>query len=60
MALFYNNGQSCCAVERIYVHERIYDLYLEEFFRTVSGNQRSKKIVHNTFNFMNYYSDARL
>jgi acyl-CoA reductase-like NAD-dependent aldehyde dehydrogenase len=21
---FYNNGQSCCAVERIYVHEKIY------------------------------------
>ncbi len=21
----YNNGQSCCAVERIYVHEKIYD-----------------------------------
>ena len=24
---FYNNGQSCCAVERIYVHEKIYDEY---------------------------------
>ena len=22
---FYNNGQSCCAVERIYVHEKVYD-----------------------------------
>ncbi|HCW06330.1 MAG TPA: aldehyde dehydrogenase, partial [Cytophagales bacterium] len=22
---FYNNGQRCCAVERIYVHEKIYD-----------------------------------
>jgi acyl-CoA reductase-like NAD-dependent aldehyde dehydrogenase len=28
---FYNNGQSCCAVERIYVHENIYDRYVEEF-----------------------------
>lgn len=28
---FYNNGQSCCAVERIYVHEKIYDRYVEEF-----------------------------
>ena len=26
---FYNNGQSCCAVERIYVHEKIYDAYVE-------------------------------
>lgn len=33
---FYNNGQSCCAVERIYVHERIYDRYLDEFVREVS------------------------
>jgi acyl-CoA reductase-like NAD-dependent aldehyde dehydrogenase len=28
---FYNAGQSCCAVERIYVHERIYDTYVSEF-----------------------------
>jgi acyl-CoA reductase-like NAD-dependent aldehyde dehydrogenase len=28
---FYNNGQSCCAVERIYVHEKIYDKYIDEF-----------------------------
>lgn len=28
---FYNTGQSCCAVERIYVHEKIYDEYLAAF-----------------------------
>ena len=28
---FYNNGQSCCAVERIYVHEKIYDKYVDAF-----------------------------
>jgi acyl-CoA reductase-like NAD-dependent aldehyde dehydrogenase len=28
---FYNNGQSCCAVERIYVHEKVYDEYVKEF-----------------------------
>ncbi len=28
---FYNTGQSCCAVERIYVHEKIYDDYLAAF-----------------------------
>jgi len=27
----YNNGQSCCAVERIYVHENIYDDFVEFF-----------------------------
>ncbi len=28
---FYNNGQSCCAVERVYVHEKIYDQFIECF-----------------------------
>ncbi|MET3876729.1 aldehyde dehydrogenase family protein [Chitinophaga sp. OAE865] len=34
---FYNNGQSCCAVERIYVHEKIYDQYVEEFVKAVKS-----------------------
>lgn len=34
---FYNNGQSCCAVERIYVHEKVYDQYVEEFVKEVNG-----------------------
>lgn len=29
----YNAGQSCCAVERIYVHERIYDSFVESFVK---------------------------
>jgi acyl-CoA reductase-like NAD-dependent aldehyde dehydrogenase/gamma-glutamyl-gamma-aminobutyrate hydrolase PuuD len=32
---FYNNGQSCCAVERIYVHQKVYDQYLAEFTEEV-------------------------
>jgi acyl-CoA reductase-like NAD-dependent aldehyde dehydrogenase len=32
---FYNTGQSCCAVERIYVHEHIYEPFLEKFMDTV-------------------------
>ncbi|MFL5808751.1 MAG: aldehyde dehydrogenase family protein [Flavisolibacter sp.] len=32
---FYNNGQSCCAVERIYVHEKVYEKYLDEFTNEV-------------------------
>ncbi len=28
---FYNNGQSCCAVERVYVHEEIYDSFIQNF-----------------------------
>ncbi len=34
---FYNNGQSCCSVERIYVHESIYDEYIKEFVKEVSS-----------------------
>ncbi len=32
---FYNNGQSCCAVERIYVHERIYEAFVDAFIGEV-------------------------
>jgi acyl-CoA reductase-like NAD-dependent aldehyde dehydrogenase len=34
---FYNNGQSCCSVERIYVHESVYDRYLKEFVKEVGS-----------------------
>ncbi|HEX4384108.1 MAG TPA: aldehyde dehydrogenase family protein, partial [Myxococcales bacterium] len=26
---FYNAGQSCCGIERIYVHEKVYDRFVE-------------------------------
>ena len=32
---FYNNGQSCCSVERIYVHQRIYKDFVDAFVREV-------------------------
>ncbi|MCX6198024.1 MAG: aldehyde dehydrogenase family protein [Bacteroidetes bacterium] len=34
---FYNNGQSCCSVERIYVHEKVYDAYVDEFVKEVQS-----------------------
>lgn len=34
---FYNNGQSCCAVERIYVHEKVYDEYVSAFVKEVES-----------------------
>ncbi|EKU99050.1 NAD-dependent aldehyde dehydrogenase [Leptolyngbya sp. PCC 7375] len=34
---FYNNGQSCCALERIYVHTDIYEPFVETFVQTVQG-----------------------
>ncbi len=33
----YNNGQSCCAVERIYVHENVYDAFVSAY--TAQCNQ---------------------
>ncbi|MGC4035597.1 MAG: aldehyde dehydrogenase family protein [Chitinophagaceae bacterium] len=29
----YNNGQSCCAVERIYVHEKIFDQFVQSYVK---------------------------
>jgi len=34
---FYNNGQSCCSVERIYVHEKNYENYLNNFVTEVKS-----------------------
>jgi len=33
----YNAGQSCCSVERIYVHERIYERFVDAFTAIVKG-----------------------
>jgi acyl-CoA reductase-like NAD-dependent aldehyde dehydrogenase len=34
---FYNTGQSCCSVERIYVHEKIFNPFVESFMEQVRG-----------------------
>jgi acyl-CoA reductase-like NAD-dependent aldehyde dehydrogenase len=34
---YFNSGQSCCAVERIYVHEAVYDTFVEGAVATVSA-----------------------
>lgn len=33
----YNTGQSCCSVERIYVHERVHDAFVRHFVAAVQG-----------------------
>ena len=42
----YNSGQSCCAVERIYVHEKVFDAfvqsYVEQCSKLVVGNPLEK------------------
>jgi acyl-CoA reductase-like NAD-dependent aldehyde dehydrogenase len=34
---FYNNGQSCCAVERIYVHAAVHERFVTAFVEAVRG-----------------------
>ncbi len=33
----YNTGQSCCSVERIYVHAKIHDAFVDAFVKEVRG-----------------------
>src|SRR5215211_3038990 len=34
---FFNSGQSCCAIERIYVHADVYDEFLDGFVEATRG-----------------------
>lgn len=34
---FFNSGQSCCGIERIYVHEAVYDAFVEKAVSLVEG-----------------------
>jgi acyl-CoA reductase-like NAD-dependent aldehyde dehydrogenase len=34
--VFYNNGQSCCSVERVYVHADVYDNFMKAFISEVT------------------------
>ena len=34
---YFNSGQSCCAVERIYVHEAVYDKFVEGAVATIEA-----------------------
>lgn len=46
---FYNNGQSCCAVERIYVQEAIYDDFISAFIDEVKGYKMGDPLNKDTF-----------
>jgi acyl-CoA reductase-like NAD-dependent aldehyde dehydrogenase len=61
---FYNNGQSCCSVERIYVHQGVYDDFVEHFLTAVSnlkvGNPMEKGVTQGAisrFDHLNYLLD---
>lgn len=32
---YFNSGQSCCGIERIYVHQDVYDQFVDDFVSTV-------------------------
>ncbi len=34
---YFNSGQSCCGIERVYVHEAVYDQFVEGFVDLVRG-----------------------
>ena len=46
---FYNNGQSCCSVERIYVHEKCYEAYVAAFVAEVKSYSIGKPISENVY-----------
>ena len=47
--VFYNNGQSCCSVERIYVHENVYDAYVAAFIKEVSSFKIGSPFEENVY-----------
>jgi acyl-CoA reductase-like NAD-dependent aldehyde dehydrogenase len=45
----YNTGQSCCSVERIYVHEKIHDAFVAAFVETVKGFKTGDPMNGDTY-----------
>ena len=45
----YNAGQSCCSVERIYVHESLHDAFVERFVATVKGFKVGDPMAADTY-----------
>lgn len=44
----YNNGQSCCAVERIYVHENVYDKFITSYIEQAEKMKIGDPMDKNT------------
>ena len=45
----YNTGQSCCSVERIYVHESVHDAFVEAFVAEVKGFKLGDPMDETTY-----------
>ena len=46
---FYNAGQSCCAVERLYVHASIYDRFVEHFVKFTQALKSGDPLAEGTY-----------
>jgi acyl-CoA reductase-like NAD-dependent aldehyde dehydrogenase len=46
---FYNTGQSCCSVERIYVNARVFDRFVEAFVGEVRKSRRGDPASDETY-----------
>ena len=46
---FFNAGQSCCAIERVYVHEDVYDSFVEKAVAEVSAYVQGDPMDPKTF-----------
>jgi acyl-CoA reductase-like NAD-dependent aldehyde dehydrogenase len=46
---FYNTGQSCCAVERVYVHQEVHGRFLEAFVEAVRAFPVGDPLDERTF-----------
>jgi acyl-CoA reductase-like NAD-dependent aldehyde dehydrogenase len=44
--VLYNSGQSCCAVERIYVHEAVFDSFVQKIVPIVKVMILMSKHLH--------------
>ncbi len=46
---FYNTGQSCCSVERIYVHQKIHDAFVKAFVAEVKRFKLGDPLDESTY-----------
>jgi acyl-CoA reductase-like NAD-dependent aldehyde dehydrogenase len=45
---FFNSGQSCCAIERIYVHEAVFDKFVEGAVATINAYKLGSPVDQET------------
>lgn len=45
---YFNSGQSCCGIERIYVNQKHFDRFVEQFIETVKQYQLGNPLLSDT------------